>query len=114
MVRQIGIPEVAAADLPERRGRGRGDQAHRWDGDRAEVRGVVGCRQRTISSPSIPVRLHAAGMWSAVTLTRPQQMPAAEELLRFITTPRAMQAMIRGSGVNIGHFRPSVHVTLWS
>jgi hypothetical protein len=61
-----------------------------------------------------PVRLHAAGMWSAVTLTRPQQIPAAEELLRFISTPRAMQDMIRGSGVNIGHFRPSVHVTLWS
>jgi LysR family transcriptional regulator, low CO2-responsive transcriptional regulator len=40
-------------------------------------------------------------------------LPAASELLRFITTPRATQAMLRGSGVTIGHFRPSVHVTLW-
>jgi hypothetical protein len=35
-------------------------------------------------------------------------------LLRFITTPRATQAMLRGAGVSIGHFRPSVHVTLWN
>lgn len=59
-------------------------------------------------------RSHASGMWSAATLPPSQLLPAAEELLRFITTPRAIQAMIRGSGVNIGHFRPSVHVTLWS
>ena len=39
---------------------------------------------------------------------------AAAELTRFITTPRATQAMLRGSGVNVGHFRPSIHVTLWS
>ena len=38
----------------------------------------------------------------------------ASELIRFITTPRATQAMLRGSGVNLGHFRPSIHVTLWS
>ena len=33
---------------------------------------------------------------------------------RFITTPRATQAMLQGAGATIGHFRPSVHVTLWS
>lgn len=58
--------------------------------------------------------LHAEGVWSAMTLPAHSQLPAAAELLRFITTPRAIQAMLRGAGVNIGHFRPSVHVTLWN
>ncbi len=39
--------------------------------------------------------------------------PAAE-LERFVGTPRAIQAMLRGAGVTSGRFRPSVHVTLWS
>lgn len=39
---------------------------------------------------------------------------AAAELARFVTTPRAIQAMLRGAGVTSGRFRPSVHVTLWS
>ncbi|MFE9689644.1 LysR family transcriptional regulator [Micromonospora sp. NPDC005806] len=39
---------------------------------------------------------------------------AAAELSRFASTPRAIQAMMRGAGVRVGHFRPSVHVTLWS
>jgi len=38
----------------------------------------------------------------------------AGELMRFITTPRATQAMLRGSGAPIGRFRPAVYVTLWS
>ena len=42
------------------------------------------------------------------------QPPAAAELLRFITTPRATQAMVRGAGVHLGRFKPAVHVTLWS
>ncbi|GAB3559794.1 LysR family transcriptional regulator [Spelaeicoccus albus] len=55
------------------------------------------------------------GSWTAMALGQ-QSDPAAPaaELLRFITTPRATQAMLRGSGVNIGRFRPSVYVTLWS
>ena len=52
-------------------------------------------------------------VWHALTLTD-QGTPAASELARFAATPRAIQAMMRGSGVNVGHFRPSVHVTLWS
>lgn len=60
-------------------------------------------------------RMEEHGSWSAMTLGR-QDDPAspAAELLRFITTPRATQAMLRGSGVNIGRFQPSVYVTLWS
>lgn len=54
------------------------------------------------------------GTWTALTLPAHNQLPAAAELLRFITTPRATQAMVHGSGARAGHFRPSVHVTLWS
>jgi len=56
----------------------------------------------------------APGTWSATSLL-PAQAPAiAGELMRFITTPRAIQAMLSGSGANIGHFQPRVHVTLWN
>ncbi|GAA0486717.1 LysR family transcriptional regulator [Paractinoplanes deccanensis] len=52
--------------------------------------------------------------WHALTLDERGAPQAAQELARFASTPRAIQAMIRGTGVNVGHFRPSVHVTLWS
>ena len=58
--------------------------------------------------------LRADGVWNAITLAGNGVLPAAAELIRFVATPRAIQAMLRGSGVNVGHFRPSVHVTLWS
>ena len=54
------------------------------------------------------------GVWSTMTLPEHSLLPAAAELTRFISTPRATRAMLRGSGINIGHFRPSVYVTLWS
>ena len=52
--------------------------------------------------------------WHALTLAEPGAPPAAAELARFASTPRAIQAMMRGAGVKVRHFRPSVHVTLWS
>jgi DNA-binding transcriptional LysR family regulator len=58
--------------------------------------------------------LQASGEWCAATLTPSARQPAASELVRFITTPRCTQAMIRGSGVGVTRFRPKVHVTLWS
>ncbi|WP_422742650.1 LysR family transcriptional regulator [Mycobacterium sp. WMMD1722] len=58
--------------------------------------------------------LQVSGEWSAATLTPAARQPAASELLRFITTPRCTQAMIRGSGVGVTRFKPKVHVTLWS
>ncbi len=58
--------------------------------------------------------LQAKGGWSAMALAAHSQVPATAELLRFITTPRATQAMVRGAGTTHGRFRPSVHVTLWS
>jgi DNA-binding transcriptional LysR family regulator len=54
------------------------------------------------------------GVWSILTLSGASALPAAAELARFVTTPRATQAMVRGSGVTVGRFRPSIHVTLWS
>jgi LysR family transcriptional regulator, low CO2-responsive transcriptional regulator len=58
--------------------------------------------------------LQTDGAWSTMTLAAQGTGSAAAELTRFVTTPRATQAMLRGSGVNVGHFRPSIHVTLWS
>jgi len=54
------------------------------------------------------------GTWGILALTGGAMAPAAAELMRFATTPRATQAMVRGSGVTAGRFRPSIHVTLWS
>ena len=59
------------------------------------------------------VALQAQGEWSILHLAH-NASPVAEELTRFVTTPRATQAMLRGSGVTVGRFRPSIHVTLWS
>jgi len=58
--------------------------------------------------------LQAQGAWSILTLTEQQAPPAAAELARFVTNPRATQAMLRGAGVTPGRFKPSIHVTLWS
>ena len=58
--------------------------------------------------------LRAQGRWAAIALPRHDQTPATAELLRFITTPRATQAMVHGAGTTAGRFRPQVHVTLWS
>lgn len=56
----------------------------------------------------------ADGVWAVHRLAGAQAPPAAAELARFVSTPRATQAMLTGSGANISHFRPHVHVTLWS
>ncbi len=54
------------------------------------------------------------GTWEAYSLSGDRIGSAARELRNFMTTPRASKAMIAGSGVGISHFRPSVHITLWS
>jgi DNA-binding transcriptional LysR family regulator len=55
---------------------------------------------------------HVDGVWHSMRL--PIAAPAADELARVASTPRAVQAMVRGTGVTVGRFRPAVHVTLWS
>jgi DNA-binding transcriptional LysR family regulator len=59
-------------------------------------------------------QLQAQGSWNISTLPGQQATPAAEEMARFVTSPRAIQAMLRGRAVAHGRFHPSVHVTLWS
>jgi hypothetical protein len=54
------------------------------------------------------------GSWATWSLAADQQISAANELMRFVGTPRATQAMLRGEGAGVGRFRPAVHVTLWS
>jgi len=56
----------------------------------------------------------APGVWSATSLHHSQAPAVAAELMRFITTPRAIRAMLSGSGADIGRFQPRVHVTLWN
>jgi DNA-binding transcriptional LysR family regulator len=58
--------------------------------------------------------LQVPGEWCALTLTPAARQPAVSELVRFITTPRCTQAMLRGAGVGVTRFRPKIHVTLWS
>lgn len=58
--------------------------------------------------------LAAPGEWCAMTLAPAARQPAVSELVRFITTPRCTQAMLKGTGVGVTRFRPKVHVTLWS
>jgi DNA-binding transcriptional LysR family regulator len=65
---------------------------------------------KTISGAALQIK----GAWCILTLADRSAPAAAEELARFVTTPRATQAMLRGSGVSVGRFRPSIHVTLWS
>lgn len=56
----------------------------------------------------------ADGMWATYALGRDRDNPLTGELLRFVSTPRAIQAMLSGSGANVARYRPRVHVTLWS
>jgi DNA-binding transcriptional LysR family regulator len=58
--------------------------------------------------------LQGSGGWHITTLGNDNAPSAAAELTRFVTTPRAAQAMLRGSGSTPGHFKPSIYVTLWS
>ncbi|HEX2104878.1 MAG TPA: substrate-binding domain-containing protein, partial [Solirubrobacteraceae bacterium] len=55
------------------------------------------------------------GLWHATALGPERRSAAAWALLRFITTPEAVHAMLSGrAGVPAGRFRPSTYVTLWS
>lgn len=59
--------------------------------------------------------LTTSGTWCALVLAgHGAAPPAAAALTRFVTDPRATQAMLRGAGVGAGRVRPAMHVTLWS
>lgn len=63
-----------------------------------------------LSSPGV----NADGIWAVSWLRHEETSPLVNELVRFTSTPRAIQAMLTGSGTNIARFKPRVHVTLWS
>ncbi len=84
--------------------------------------GIALCPMSSLSSESADGRLTRVdapgnmvdGTWATFVLTRSEPEAIAHELVRFVTTPRAIQAMLTGSAANIARFRPRVHVTLWS
>jgi DNA-binding transcriptional LysR family regulator len=113
MVRQLGVPEqnqrIFQSDAAAL------EETKRTDGVALAVRFAVA--GDVAEGRLVPVEgpgLRAGGRWGAMALPPHSQLPAAAELLRFITTPRATQAMVRGAGVHVGRFKPAVHVTLWS
>lgn len=56
----------------------------------------------------------ATGVWTATALAPDRSTAVTRELLRFVQTPRAIQAMRNGAGAEITRFKPRVHITLWS
>jgi DNA-binding transcriptional LysR family regulator len=113
LLRRIGVPEERQRIFQSQAGAA--EEAKRGKGIHLAVAFAVapdlaaGDLKRVFAQS-----LHAQGTWSILTLATPQAPPAAVELTRFVTTPRATQAMLRGTGVTLGRFRPSIHVTLWS
>ena len=66
---------------------------------------------RALDVVSTPVQL----LWYASALSPERRSPAVGPLMRFLTTPEAMQSMHRSDGaVPASRFRPPVYVTLWS
>ena len=64
--------------------------------------------------PNVRNTRYATRTWAATVLSGERSTQVARELLRFVSTPRAIQAMLAGTGTNISRFKPQVHVTLWS
>jgi len=85
-------------------------------------RGVALCASQEASAELADgrlVRVQAPGpmidgTWATFSLRQDLSNQLANELIRFVSTPRAIQAMLTGSGTNVARFRPRVHVTLWS
>ncbi|WP_042377555.1 LysR family transcriptional regulator [Streptacidiphilus melanogenes] len=64
-----------------------------------------------VDVPGTPVD----GLHYAAALGGDRRSQAASALCRFVTTPAALESLLtRATGVPVGHYRPTVHVTLWS
>lgn len=113
MLRQLAIPEERQSIFQSEAAAI--EETKRGDGMSLAIRFAVAGDIATGRLATVEGRhLRASGGWAALALPTHSQVPATAELLRFITTPRATQAMVHGAGVRMGRFRPSVHVTLWS
>jgi DNA-binding transcriptional LysR family regulator len=85
-------------------------------------RGIALCAAHAVSAELADgrlVRVQAPGSmidgtWATFAVRNEETASLSSELTRFVSTPRAIQAMLSGSGTDIGRFRPRVHVTLWS
>jgi DNA-binding transcriptional LysR family regulator len=113
MLRQLAIPEqhqrIFQSDAAAV------EETKRTDGIGLALRFAVAedlaaGRLAPVQGPGMRTR----GRWAAVALPPHSHPPATAELLSFLTTPRATQAMVRGAGAAVGRFKPSVHVTLWT
>lgn len=113
LLRHLGVPEQHQRIFQSNAGAL--EEAKRTDGIALAVRFAVA---QDLTADRLALAggtvLRAQGQWSAIALPQHSQTPATAELLRFITTPRATQAMVRAAGATPGRFKPSVHVTLWS
>jgi LysR family transcriptional regulator, low CO2-responsive transcriptional regulator len=73
-----------------------------------DIRRGVLTRLDVVSTP-VPL------LWYVSTLPAERRSAALAALMRFLTTPEAMQSMHRSDGaVPASRFRPPVYVTLWS
>jgi DNA-binding transcriptional LysR family regulator len=76
---------------------------------------VVGALRRGALARLGVQRTPVEGIWHATALAPARRTAAAWALLRFVTTPEAVHAMLSGgAGVPAGRFRPTTYVTLWS
>jgi len=113
VVRRIGVPEERQQIFQSHSAAL--DETKRGRGLSLTLSFTVAHDLATKSLVRIPGRLlQAQGSWNISTLPGQQATPAAEEMTRFVATPRAIQSMLRGRAVAHGRFHPAVHVTLWS
>lgn len=64
-----------------------------------------------VDVPGTPVN----GVLYAGALRGTRRSATASALCGFVTTPAALESLLtRATGVPVGHYRPTVHVTLWS
>ena len=113
MLRRMNVPEERQRIFQSQAGAA--EEAKRGRGIHLAVAFAVAPDLAAGDLKRVPAQsLQSQGTWSLLTLATPQAPPAAVELSRFVTTPRATQAMLRGTGVTLGRFRPAIHVTLWS
>lgn len=111
-LRRIGVPEARQRVFPSHSAAL--EQVKRGLGVGLALGFTIGhdlAARRLVTPYGPPVR--TAGVWGATTLPD-QEEGVSGEFVRFATTPRATHAMLRGSGVHRGRFRPTTHVTLWS
>jgi LysR family transcriptional regulator, low CO2-responsive transcriptional regulator len=113
MLRRLGIPEERQQIFQSHAAAV--EEAKRGSGVSLTVAFSVAQDIAAGSLAQVPGRaLTGQGSWSISVLSGSQATPAAQEMARFVTTPRATQAMLRRGGVTQGRFKPAVHVTLWS